>query len=411
MKGCQVATLGPREQLGRFERRIWKPSPNVVGGRQARKGGPYHAFVPAPIADRSFALDDDAVSAIASATKALSRLDSSQPRFSSLSALATSLLRSESAASSRIEDLAISQKRLARATFKRPSGPGDRAIEVLGNVEAMIRAIDLGASATTISPADIGEIHRTLLRFSVDRKVAGSFRDTQGWIGGNDYNPIGAAYVPPPPEHVVPLVEDLCQFIRRDDIAAVVQAAIAHAQFENIHPFPDGNGRVGRALIYVILRRRGEASNYIPPISLVLAAEQRSYFGGFGSFSRGDVSAWCELFAAAVERAAWEAERIAARIEDRQAQWLKRLGNPRRDAVVRTILSALPEQPVTDVAAAQALTGRSHVSVQNALRQLEDAGILRRLNERKWGRVWECDELLELVEDFEEGVSTPQGVA
>jgi Fic family protein len=378
-----------------------------VGGRRARKGGPYEAFIPAAIADRRFELDDDAVTAIASATKALARLDSSQPRFSSLSALATSLLRSESAASSRIEDLAISQKRLARAAFKRPAKPGDRAVEVLGNVEAMIRAIDLGASAATISPVDIKEIHRTLLRFSVDRKIAGSFRDTQGWIGGNDYNPIGAAYVPPPPEHVAPLVEDLCKFIQRDDIAAVAQAAIAHAQFENIHPFPDGNGRVGRALIYVILRRKGETSNYIPPISLVLATVQRSYFGGFGAFSRGDVSAWCDIFAGAVQRAAWEAERIASRIEDRQAEWLERLGNPRSDAAIRQILSALPEQSVIDVAAGQALTGKSHVSVQNALQRLEDAGILRRLNERKWGRVWECDELLELVEDFEESVSTP----
>lgn len=380
-----------------------------MGGRRARKGGPYEAFIPAAIADRRFELDDDAVTAIASATKALTQLNSPQPRFSALSALATSLLRSESAASSRIEDLEISQKRLARAAFKRPAKPGDRAVEVLGNVEAMICAIDLGATAVRISLADIKEIHRTLLRFSVDEGIAGLIRDTQGWIGGNDYSPIGAAYVPPPPEHVVPLLEDLCRFIEREDIAPIAQAAIAHAQFENIHPFPDGNGRVGRALIYATLRRRGEVLSYIPPISLVLATEQKNYFGGFGAFSRGDVSAWCEVFANAAERAAREAERIASQIEDLQVAWLERLGNPRRDAAVRQVLSALPEQPVIDVAAGEVLTGKSHVAVQNALKQLEDAGILRRLNERKWGRVWECDELLELVEDFEESISTPNG--
>jgi Fic family protein len=398
-----------QEPLGQRQKLIWAPGPGVVGGRKRRRGGPYEAFIPARIAERRFVLGDRAVTAIASATKALASLAVSQPRLASLSALASNLLRSESAASSRIEGLAMSHKRLARAAYReteRPDADG-KAAEVLGNVKAMRQAIELGASKDSISISDIQEIHRTLLRFGADRGIAGVIREEQNWIGGNDYNPIGAAFVPPPPGQVHPLLDDFCRFVARDDLAPIAQAAIAHAQFENIHPFADGNGRIGRALIYTVLRRRGETGAYVPPVSLVLAAEPKSYVAGFGAYSGGDVGAWCELFADATERAAQEAERMAFEIERRQESWLGRLGNPRRDAAVRQLVSALPEQPVIDVAVGRRLSGKSHVAVQNALNQLERAGILQRLNERKWGRVWECGELLQLVEDFEEAVALP----
>lgn len=362
-------------------------------------------MVVASIAERRFALDDDAVAAVTAATKALAHLDASQPRVASLSAIAGNLLRSESAASSRIEGLKVSHRRLARAAYSGASGGDNTAAEILGNVEAMKRAIELGASGSSFEVADIEDIHRTLLRFTADRKIAGVVRDVQNWIGGNDFNPIGAAYVPPPPEAVPALLEDLCLFISRDDLAPVAQAAIAHAQFENIHPFVDGNGRVGRALIHTILRRREETLNYIPPISLVLAAEPKSYVAGFGAFSQGDVSGWCVTFAGATERAAREAERLAAEIESRQEVWLERLGQPRSDAAARQLVSALPEQPVIDVAAGRRLTGKSHVAVQGALKQLEEAGIVAPLSGKRQGRAWECRELFDLVEEFERGVS------
>ena len=128
----------------------------------------------------------------------------------------------------------------------------------------MKRAIEFGTTSDPLTPADIEDVHRTLLRFTEDADIAGVVREAQNWIGGNDYNPIGATYVPPPHERVRPLLEDLCAFVNRTDLAAIVQAAIAHAQFETIRPFADGDGRVGRALIYMILRRRGETANYIP---------------------------------------------------------------------------------------------------------------------------------------------------
>lgn len=226
-------------------------------------------------------------------------------------------------------------------------------------------------------------------------------RTGQNWIGGHDFNPIGAAYVRPPPERVPPLLEDLCIFINRDDLASVAVAAIVHAQFETIRPFADGNGRTGRALVYAVLRRRGEIINYLPPISLILASQPKSYIDALTAYRQGDVSKWVEQFADATARACAAAEQLADAIAKRQADWLQTLGQPRRDAAVRQLVSTLPEQPVIDVAAAQRLTGKSHVTIGKALRQLEDAGIIVRLNERKWGRVWECDELLGLVDTFE----------
>jgi Fic family protein len=366
-------------------------------------------FVPAPIAEREFPLDGEAISAIVEATKALGHLQDTRPQVTSLVALARNLLRSESAASSRIEGVKISHKRLARAAYARAGGRrGDnRAAEVLGNVEAMERAIDLGGSTDQLTVDDVRDIHRTLLRFTEDREIAGVLRTKQSWIGGNDYHPLGAVYVGPPHEQVPELLADLCRFIARTDLAAIAQAAIAHAQFENIHPFADGNGRTGRALIYTILRRRGEITNYIPPISLVLGSQPKNYAAGLGAYSKGDVGLWSARFADATSRAAAEAELMAQHIEELQASWLERLGQPRRDSAARELISALPAQPVIDVAAAQQLTGKSHVAVGNALAQLGAAGVLQSLNERKWGRVWECGEFLALVDDFERSLSTP----
>jgi Fic family protein len=407
MPGPGQSASPSSDALGHHEERLWPADPTAYG-RQGQRGGPYRPFVPDPIAAREFPLAGTAVAAVVEATQALEHLDNKPPRVATIGALARNLLRSESAASSRIEGVRISHKHLARAAYQQTKGQRDaRAMEVLGNIAAMERAIDVGTDADHFTAADIRDIHRTLLRFTDDKDIAGTVRTRQNWIGGNDYNPIGAAYVPPPPEYVPDLLDDLCAFIERADLAPIAQAAIVHAQFENIHPFADGNGRTGRALIYTVLRRRGEARHYIPPISLVLAAELKSYVAGLGAYGTGNVSGWCERFAHATTRAAKAAEALAESIEARQTSWLERLGEPRSDSAVRQLIGALPAQPVIDVPVAQALTGKSHVAVGNALQQLEAVGIIRRLNERKWGRVWECDELFTLVDQLERSMATP----
>lgn len=405
-----MATTAPGstpQPLGQRATRFW--TRHYDDPLEHQKAGKYQVFIPDRIAEREFTFTSNAVAVLSDASRALTQLQETRPELTSLGALARNLLRSESAASSRIEGIQISHKNLARAAYARAHGrTGDnRAAEVLGNVDAMEYAIELGASAVPFTVQSITAVHHTLLRFTEDRGIAGEVRRKQNWIGGNDYHPIGAAYVGPPPEYVPELLEDLCRFIERTDLHPIAQAAIAHAQFENIHPFADGNGRTGRALIYAALRHRREIPNYIPPISLSLGAQPQNYVAGLGVYSAGDVSTWCELFAHATTRAAGEAEALAAAINAKQQDWLERLGQPRKDAAVRQVISALPGQPIIDVPAGQQITGKSHVAVGNAIDLLEKAGVLSKLSERKWGRVWECRELLTLAEAAEKRISTP----
>jgi Fic family protein len=128
------------------------------------------------------------------------------------------------------------------------------------------------------------ELHRCLLRGTQLEEDGGNFRAEQNWIGGSDYNPCSADFVPPPHELVPDLMADLCAFCRTDDLSPVAQAAVVHAQFETIHPFVDGNGRTGRAPIHMVLRRRGIAERVLPPVSLVLATLVRSYIDGLTAF-------------------------------------------------------------------------------------------------------------------------------
>jgi Fic family protein len=394
----------PTVPFGRYERLRWSANWSAPT-KKHRRSGLYDAFVPPAIATGSFQLGDEAVAAVVHATKALAELNGSSPRLASLSALAKNLVRSEAVASSRIEGLVLSHKRLARAAYKgqRRTSSDRRAAEILANVSALEQAVELGEEAKPIGVGDIQDIHRTLMQFT-SAEIAGIIRDRQNWIGGSDYHPLDAAYVPPPPEHVTPLLQDLCGFMARTDIAPVVQAAVVHAQFETIHPFADGNGRVGRTLIYTILRRREESPRYIPPISLVLASEPRTYIGGLVDYREGRLSEWCAIFAAATSRAAVLAGEFARRIEALQQSWIERLGNPRRDSVVRELIAALPAQPVIDVLAGTQLTGKSHVAVGAALHALQDVGALQRLNEKKWGNLWECGALIQLVGDTEKQI-------
>lgn len=191
----------------------------------------------------------------------------------------------EAVASSHIEGLQIGGRRLLRAEAADVLGEVTTdvtAAEVLGNIDAMDHAVHL--ADRDLTPGAILEMHRRLLSSTDRHQHAGRFRDEQNWIGGSSYNPCTAAFVPPPESDVERLVDDLCAFVNSDALPAVAQAAVAHAQFETIHPFVDGNGRTGRALVHVILRRRGLAPRAVPPISLVLATRAADYVAGLTAY-------------------------------------------------------------------------------------------------------------------------------
>ena len=363
----------------------------------------FKVSVPDEIAGWDLSLPPESVAAVADATAALADLNGSAAHLTSLEALARQLLRSESLASSRIEGLELSHRRLARATFW-DEVHDPKAADVVGNIAAMERAVEVGATTDPFTVADIQTIHELLLRFTLDRGIAGVVRTQQNWIGRSSHSPRDAIYVPPPPGYVEPLLHDLCEFMNRDDLPAVVQAAVAHAQFETIHPFADGNGRVGRCLIHSVLIRRGLAPRYVPPISLILAAGARQYIEGLVDFREGRAPDWIELFADATRLAAAEAERLAAEIEALEQEWVERLGHPRRDSSAYTVLARLPAHPVVDVSTVQRLADISDVAAGRLLKRLEDAGIVTRIGDRRRGRAWEARELFDLVNEFEAGL-------
>lgn len=391
---------------GRSERKAWAWDPALYAPPRYRRACSYETFTPDPVASFNDALPAELVGIIAEAEATVHRLnDRARP---ALAPLARLLLRTESIASSKVEGLQVDARSLARAEVNAAVGrsAGSVVAEVIANIDAMELAIEQSSAASMLGLDEMVAIHCALMHNAPNASVAGRVRDKQNWIGGNNYNPCGAAFVPCPPEDLDPLLADLSELCNSDHLSPLVQSAIAHAQFETIHPFEDGNGRTGRALVHVMLRRRGLAHSYVPPISVVLAADKDNYISGLTQFREGDVAAWLEKFAVATAQAALLAENYLAKVEDLQQRWRSRLrehANLRADAAAWAVLDQLPGHPVITQPVATAVTGRSKSSTVLALDQLTEAGVLRPLSSSKRNRAWEADGLLDLLAGLENG--------
>jgi Fic family protein len=386
-----------------LERR-WPGDPGAYGGRRSRASFVYRAFVPDEIATLEMSLPGD-VSLLVSNAEGEIRALNSGSGVRGLEAVAPLLLRAESLASSRIEGLELSQRNLARALFD-PTAARGTARMVAGNVRAMAAAIAIGDRSGRVQADDLLEIHRTLLQDTEDNAIAGQVRTVQNWIGGRLNSPIVAEFIPPPPERVPALLDDLATFVNRDDLPAVVQAAIAHAQFETIHPFVDGNGRVGRCLIHVVLRRRGLAPAVVPPISVVLAANARAYIQGLTDYRNGDLAGWSGSFAYTCRLAASESAGLAKRIDALVNDWRQQAGRPRRGSSAARLLELLPAHPILDVGTAQRALGVSNEAARLAISALASSGILRQVTTGRYRRAWAADDLFDLLNDYEHGIAT-----
>ncbi len=219
------------EPHGTFVRRTWLPRRDGPGGgRRTRRGFSYDAFVPATIADADFVLLASSAELAARAERACRDLDGDAGSLPMFEPLARQLLRAESVASSRIEGLVLSHRRLATAAYE-GEGRDQTAASVLANIRAVEEAVHLAARATSVTSDLLIEVHRKLFLGTRDEHLAGVIRQEQNWIGGASNSPRGADFVPPPEDVVPHLLDDLCAFCDRDDIQPVVQAGIAHAQF------------------------------------------------------------------------------------------------------------------------------------------------------------------------------------
>ncbi|HEY4811888.1 MAG TPA: Fic family protein [Solirubrobacteraceae bacterium] len=371
---------------------------------------------------RAFVLAGDVAADVADAEAAIARLNSEARALVDTEALARILLRAESVASSRIEGLEIGARRLLRAEAvraRREPTSDVTATEVLGNIDAMHYGLDRVGQGDEITVELLFELNRRLLAGTRLEEYGGRFREEQNWIGGSDYNPCSADFVPPPPELVERLMADVIAFSNGNDLPAVAQAALAHAQFETIHPFVDGNGRTGRAIIHLILRRRGLADRVLAPVSLVLATLARDYVGGLtatryvGSAESDEAisgeNRWIATFASACTRAVRDAAGFESRVAELEYEWRTRLGRVRASSGTDLLLRRLPGAPVLTADSAATLIGRTFKPANDAIQRLVQAGILHQITIGRRNRAYEAPDIIDAFTDLERQLASPAG--
>lgn len=350
----------------------------------------YEAAVVPEIADAALTLSTRLAAAEADAVAAVSRFDSDAA--SALLPFTPLLLRSESSASSRIEQLTVSARRLMEAELF-GAGRGNAAL-VVANTRAMTAAASI---RPPLSLDSLLSMHRALLESSAPDD-AGALRREPVWIGGSELSPAGALFVPPRHERVPEALEDLFAFTRRTDLPPLTRAAIAHAHFETIHPFVDGNGRTGRALIHVLLSWAGLTPHAPLPLSAVLLADVDSYFRSLDAYRRGEPLVIVELFIGAAARAA-ALGRSAGRQIGRTVEAMLERSPGRAGTPDRAIIELLARRPVLDAGSAATAVGVSEAAARRSLERLEAAGLLRGYLIGPHRRAWRSPEILDLMDD------------
>lgn len=389
--------------MPRLVTRVWEGDPGEMGGRRARSTFEYQAFVPDPIADTSPAVPFETADRAADAESAIRALNDCE-RVAGLECIGPLLLRSEAIASSAIEGYRVSPLNLARALID-PRAAKGTAREVAANVSAMEEAVAIGDRAEGVGRAEIERIHAILMA-GHPNSGPGQLRQEQNWIGGRLNSPLDARFVPPPEDEVPRLIDDLVAFLAREDLPAVAQAAIAHAQFETIHPFLDGNGRVGRCLIHVVLRRRQVALRFVPPVSVVLAARPNAYVAGLTHFRGGGVAEWVASFSDAARAAAAASTELSGQVADLQRVWRERAGRPRADSAAARLIALIPALPVLSAPTARGAINASQQATLAGLKGLEEAGVVRQISSGSYDRQFAATELFDLVLEYEKRIAS-----
>jgi len=333
--------------------------------------------VPTRLADRDVRLRATTVAQVTRAQAAVEYGAESMPE--DFAALARLLLRAEGVASSFIEGVTAPVVEIVLAEV------GDRAEQsaatwVAANLAAVSEALE-EAQGGPLTVDTLNRWHRTLMTGSpAPERHVGVVRSDQGWIGGT--SPLDAHLVTPPPEYLPDLLDDLVAYVNADEADPVTQAAIAHAQFEVIHPYADGNGRVGRILIAWMLVRRLSLVTP-PPVSTRIAADVGGYTSGLVLFRLGDHERWVKWFAEAVSGAGRAQQELVTAVWDLRQAWDERLRAPRdgsrrlrSNAAAWRVLDLLPGNLVLTAPLVAEVLGIPLKSANAALGDLVRAGVL-----------------------------------
>ncbi|MEV0802126.1 Fic family protein [Kribbella sp. NPDC050281] len=400
--------------MARVELHLWPGHPDGFT-RAERLGGSYELYFPDPLVGREFDLSDDVLAALEDAAGDLARLDATAAVLTNSEALARLLLRAEAVGSSQIEGLVVGARRLLKADVLRDRQHDVTAEEVLGAVDAMTWATESVQAGDKLEVDHLLEAHRRLMAQSPTPEFGGEVRFLQNWIGGR--SPAEAYYVPPPAHLVPDLLADLMTFVRESRLPVLAKTAIAHAQFETIHPFADGNGRTGRALIHLILRADGLITRTVPPVSLSLATHAMQYVEALTAFrhvgrattakARSAANPWLRMFAMACSHATAEAARFEQTAAELKSTWRERAAPVRGGSAADLLIDALPAAPVLTLAAAAQLVDRSQQATNQGLARLVEAGILREITDGRRNRVYEAPELIDAFTLLERRFASP----
>lgn len=377
-----------------WEEQTWTPTvpPELVSRRvRERHRGPYRSATVPAIAAQPLRLPSAVLAVADEASTEIARFDAESG--SRLAPFGAILLRSESTSSSRIENLTSGAKAIALAEL----GATDQrnAVEIVGNVHAMQTAIDLDG----VLDEDLVLAMHAALMAGHDAETAGQWRTQQVWIGGDNYGPHGAAFVPPHHHRVPAAMADLMEFIRRDDIPVLAHAAVAHAQFETIHPFPDGNGRTGRALIHSILRAKELTPNVTVPIAAGLSTDIDSYFSALTAYRVGDPAPIVTAMAEASFSAIANARQLLSEIVEIRSEWAETIA-ARPQATAWQVADLALRIPVFDAVTIARELGTTPSNAARAIAPLAEAGILTEFTGKRRNRMWQAREILQALDDF-----------
>ncbi|HEV3187431.1 MAG TPA: Fic family protein [Acidimicrobiales bacterium] len=369
------------------------------------QGYPVLASVPPAIRDLELQLPEAVVRATERAVAAIERSNDHLPP--SFEPIARLLLRFEGVASSAFEQIRAPLEEIAAAEITTlMTGP---SAWVADNLAVVSAAVD-SARREPLTVASLLEWHRRLMEHAtnqLDQGLIGAFRDRPVWVGGG--TPRDAAYVAPPHELVGALMEDLIDFANADTTDVVTQAAILHAQFESIHPFGDGNGRLGRVLIgWLLVRRLGVLVP--PPFSVFVARDPGGYLSGLALYRMGELTQWVRWFATTLERSASSATSLIADVERLTADWRQRAsaattGTSRAVRVGATfwgVLEMLPEHPIVSAQLVQERFRITNEAARQVLHRLQSFGILSPIELRSGTpgrpvRWWAAHELIDVI--------------
>lgn len=376
----------------------WVGDPDAPASRRdrARHLGPYRAAVVPAIARVEPRLPGDLVAVCEDAATEMARFDAEADLIlgaGELAPMASVLLRGESAASSQIERLTVGARQLALAELG-VAAVGNARL-VAGNVAAMGAAVRL---ADRIDADSILAMHAALM--GEDDPTAGLFRAEQVWIGGSALAPHDAMFVPPRFGEVPAAIGDLVAFTARTDLPVLAHVALAHAQFETIHPFTDGNGRTGRALAHAMLRHARLTRRITVPISAGLLADPGAYFEALTAYRDGDPAPIVHRFGEAVWACLGNARSLLRELAGVRVSWMRRV-HARADAAAWPALDVLLAQPVVHAAHLAERLGVSVTAAQTAIDTLVAAEVLRPSSPTaRRNRTWQADDVLDALDAF-----------